>query len=459
VKVLYVSPSFYPAKHFGGTTSSGFGLCNALAQLPGIELRVLTTDADGPLRRQRLDGTPFPKHLSEGYPVYYCRGLFGTDVSLSMLSSLWPMIRWADVVHLNAVYSPPTIPVLMLTKLTNKAMVWSTRGALQRWSGTTRKNAKSIWDRVCSTLCDSDRVVLHVTSEQERRETLTRINKARAVIFANGVDTPIQVQSDGRPQNALHLLYLGRLHQIKGIENLLGALAWVNSSTRLSICGDGQPEYSAKLRDLVAQLGLNDRVIFHGLVTDEAKESQFHQADVVVVPSFKEAFCMVVAEALAHGVPVIASRGTPWSRLEEMGCGLWVNNDASSLAEAITRAANMPRDEMGRRGREWMKREFSWPVIADQMVAQYRELVERNQPVSERGAVATRSKPNLNGRSRRYRSGSDTHVRLHDDDADRSILQAGQRKPASVRTGSGSDPIQAQLEWSIPSLSLRVLTL
>ncbi len=65
----------------------------------------------------------------------------------------------------------------------------------------------------------------------------------------------------------------------------------------------------------------------------------------------------------------------------------------------------MPRDEMGRRGREWMKREFSWPVIAEQMVAQYRELVESNQPVSERGAVATRSKPNLNGRSRRYRSG------------------------------------------------------
>src|SRR5204862_7557472 len=54
--------------------------------------------------------------------------------------------------------------------------------------------------------------------------------------------------------------------------------------------------------------------------------------------------------------------------------------------------------------------------------------------------------------------GSDTHVRLHEDDADRSILQAGRIKPASVRTGSGSDPIQAQLEWSIPSLSLRVLT-
>src|SRR6266567_1454274 len=54
--------------------------------------------------------------------------------------------------------------------------------------------------------------------------------------------------------------------------------------------------------------------------------------------------------------------------------------------------------------------------------------------------------------------GSDTHFRLHDDDADRSILQAGRRKPASVRTGSGSDPIQAQLEWSIPALSRRVLT-
>jgi glycosyltransferase involved in cell wall biosynthesis len=406
LKVLYVSPSFYPAEHFGGTTFSGFGLCNALAKVEAINLCVLTTDADGRSKGQRLHVNSFPACLPEGYRVYYCKGFRGSDISLSMLLSLWQMIRWAQVVHLNAVYSPPTIPTLFLCKLFGRPVVWSTRGALQRWSGTTRKGTKLVWDKLCNALCDPERVILHVTSEQERQESQTKIYRASTVVLPNGVDAPAQLEREPRSaRNGLHLLYLGRLHPIKGIENLLQAVAQTDSSTQLSICGDGEANYRASLKHLAAELGLNRRVVFHGAVSNQAKGVHFRHADIVVVPSFKEAFCMVVAEALAHGVPVIASTGTPWRRIGAVGCGIWTDNDPDALTKAIEKAQGLPLEEMGMRGRGWMKREFSWAVIADQMVAQYRELVERNQPVSERGAVATRSKHNLNGRSRRYRSG------------------------------------------------------
>jgi glycosyltransferase involved in cell wall biosynthesis len=86
---------------------------------------------------------------------------------------------------------------------------------------------------------------------------------------------------------------------------------------------------------------------------------------------------MVVVEALARGVPVIASKGTPWRRLEEVGCGPWVSCDAESLAVAIEGIRKMPLSDMGERGREWMVREFSWPSIARQMLGVYRDLVER----------------------------------------------------------------------------------
>jgi len=402
LKVLHVTPSFYPATYYGGPIYSTYALCNALAANPEIELRVLTTNTAGLRRAERLSVNDFPSRMPAGYDVYYCKRWAGADIAPGLVARLWGMIRWADVVHLTAVYSPPSIPTLLLCSLLRKPVVWSTRGALQPWSRSLRKN---IWDKMCNSLCRPDRVVLHATSDAESRESLKRLSHTRSVVIPNGIDVPVANGSGPTKAGELRLLYLGRLHPIKGLENLLRAMARLPGNMNLSICGDGVTVYRKQLEALTSKLGLSARVTFRGQVEGETKEQCFTEADWCVVPSFQENFCVVVAEALARGVPVIASRGTPWSRLEEMGCGLWVDNDEASLAEAITRAAKMPRREMGRRGREWMKREFSWPIIAEQMVAQYRELVESNQPVSERGAVATRSKPNLNGRSRRYRSG------------------------------------------------------
>ena len=86
---------------------------------------------------------------------------------------------------------------------------------------------------------------------------------------------------------------------------------------------------------------------------------------------------MVVAEALAHSVPVIASKGTPWQRVEKMGCGLWVGNDPNSLARAIRQMSAMPLREMGQRGRQWMQDEFSWDRVARDMAELYRNLIAR----------------------------------------------------------------------------------
>jgi len=60
----------------------------------------------------------------------------------------------------------------------------------------------------------------------------------------------------------------------------------------------------------------------------------------------------------------IATKGTPWSGLEE-----WVDNDPESLADAIRSISTMPLPDIGRRGREWMQSEFSWRSVTNQMLA------------------------------------------------------------------------------------------
>ena len=87
----------------------------------------------------------------------------------------------------------------------------------------------------------------------------------------------------------------------------------------------------------------------------------------------------MIAEALAHGVPVIASKGTPWSRIEEIGCGLVVENDPESLAKAILKMFSLPRKEMGIKGREWMSKEFGLKIMTDKMIKCYKDLLENQK--------------------------------------------------------------------------------
>jgi len=287
------------------------------------------------------------------------------------------MIRWADVIHLTAVYSPSTIPTLAICKGLNKPVVWSPRGALQRWKSTSRVQMKRAWDSICNSLCDQNRVRLHATSENELTASALRISRASTVIIPNGVQKPGRTKRPSKEKGeSLQLLYLGRLNRIKGIENLLMAMQKVDESVKLEICGAGGNGYSGHLKDLAEKLQITARVQFHGPVSGEEKEKCFVDSDVFVMPSFSESFGLSAAEALSHGVPVIVSKGTPWSEVEKIGCGLWVENDSNSLADAIGRIRRMPLDEMGKRGREWMSREFSYDVIAEKMLKVYEGLVE-----------------------------------------------------------------------------------
>jgi glycosyltransferase involved in cell wall biosynthesis len=374
MKVLHVSASFYPSKAYGGTIRSGYGLCRGLAQL-GCDVRVLTTDTDGP---GRVLGVANDRDVQvDGLRVRYCHKRLRHSVSPALLGVLPSYVQWANVVHLTAVYSFPTFPTLFFCRLFNKPVVWSPRGALQRWEGSSRVVHKWVWESICHTLAPKNNLVLHVTSQAEAEQSLRRFPKLRAVVIRNGVDVPQNLKRSAS-NGKLRLLYLGRLHPIKGIETLLEACGIVGGQSpdwHLYIAGTGSPFYVDFLKSKVQDLGLSKRVEFVGEVFEEQKEALFAQSDVALVPSHIENFGIVVAESLAHAVPVIASKGTPWIGLETNRCGLWVDNDPESLATAIRKICTLPLQEMGQRGREWMEKDFSWESVSGEMLAVYRECI------------------------------------------------------------------------------------
>jgi len=385
MKALHVTPVFYPAYGDGGPVVAYYELCQSLAK-HGCEIKVLTTDAHGWSRSLEVE-TEREIEIEPNFRVRYCKRWLRRSVAPALLWLLPRYIKWADVVHLQSVYNFPTIPTLIACKIFQKPVVWSPDGALQRWEGTKRVKAKTIWHWICRAISPRF-LILHATSQREEKDCGTHFPRKDVMVISHSVPIPSRIEHAERGE-VLRLLYIGRLDPIKGIENLVAACKLLNDrdlvSWSLTIAGDGEPEYTQKLRSKILGMGFSAdgvegdlrQVRMVGYVEGEAKERIFESADIVIVPSYAENFAMVVPEALVREVPVISSTGTPWQRMEEIGCGLWVANDPESLAKSIQQMSRMPLRRMGRRGREWVKERFSGDRVGRDMLRCYAEIFNR----------------------------------------------------------------------------------
>src|SRR5205085_7599508 len=121
--------------------------------------------------------------------VRYCHRVADVSISPQLLALLPSYIGRADVIHLTSVYSFPTIPALLLSRMMGKPIVWSPRGMLQRWEGTRRPQLKLVWETLCR-VASSRRMVLHVTSDGEASESKARMPRSTAVVIPNGIEIP-----------------------------------------------------------------------------------------------------------------------------------------------------------------------------------------------------------------------------------------------------------------------------
>lgn len=190
---------------------------------------------------------------------------------------------------------------------------------------------------------------------------------------------------NGRPL-IFFLSRLDRAHYFKGLHVLFEALLAL-PGTGLIVGGDGslRATYEAQ----AAALGLRPRVRFAGEIPDEMLPAYYRAADVVVLPSVDrtEAFGLVLLEAMACGKPVVASR-LPGVRtlVQEGRNGYLVEpGNAVDLADKIKRClADGPA--LGLYGRQAAEARYGWPVIAEQLLRLYDEVLSRRQQVDGRVA-------------------------------------------------------------------------
>ncbi len=211
--------------------------------------------------------------------------------------------------------------------------------------------------------------VLHATSQSEANDLRRLGLKQPIAIIPNGVEETTASQFPRTEGTRPYVLFLSRVHRVKGISELLEAWKLLPPSDwDLTIAGPDE-------QGLLQGNSLPPNVRYVGETKGADKADLIRKASLFILPSHTENFGLVVAESLMAGVPVITTHGTPWSGLVEHDCGWWISLTISNLRETMAHAMSLSHErryEMGIRGRAWMKQEFTWPSIGNKMANVYR---------------------------------------------------------------------------------------
>jgi glycosyltransferase involved in cell wall biosynthesis len=233
-------------------------------------------------------------------------------------------------------------------------------------------------------LRNAARVVVFTAEQRSAVSARYSIDPARIVVIPNGVEKTFYYVGQRLPKANPRLLFVGRLAAQKNLPLLLRALVGISQRFETTLVGDGELE--AKLRELAASLDLQN-IRFHGRADGEELRDLYRNADIFVLPSEREGMPLVLLEALAMGLPVVAT-DIPGSRdvINDGINGVLVPpDDAPALRKALLSVAS---DLDGyRRMSDASRRladQYSWAAVGDAFEELYAEVVgARMMPQAE----------------------------------------------------------------------------
>lgn len=286
-----------------------------------------------------------------------------------------------DVVHINGIWDPQNFLFQQAAKSLNIKVVISPHGMLEPYilkrHSYKKKLALILYQKKAITTADF--LLTTATSELENMRRLGF--KKPAGIIPNGLDiSEVKEKNPIEAENPfLNILFLSRIHPKKGIELLIESVSRLKDQNfNVIIAGEGDQKYIEFLVNLSAKKELEHKIRFLGGVYGQDKWDLYEQANLFVLPTYSENFGIVIIEALAAGVPVITTKGTPWQELETFNCGWWIDLNVVNLCNALNHAINTSREElksMGKRGRKLVEDKYDNKVLAKEMVELYNSVI------------------------------------------------------------------------------------
>jgi glycosyltransferase involved in cell wall biosynthesis len=388
VRILYVIGSLSP-KH-GGPSKACLEMANAMAAR-GHQVEVFTTDDDvdrhwpletgRPVRQGAVDVTWFRSQSIRLWP----------GASIDLVRALAARIPEFDVVHTHSLYQAHS--AILAATCAHHAVPFLIRpcGALDPVVHGHGALRKAVFEWLVERRNFRLASAIHFTSEEERTNAGHVMPFRGSIVVPLGVAPPDEAMAAAPPLASLYpeladkevVLFLGRLAHKKGLDLLIPAFARVASrrpQARLLLAGPDADGFGAKVRDWVQENGIEDKVVFSGMLEGEAKAAALRDSRLFALTSHGENFGVAVAEAMAAGLPVlITDQVAIWPEVKAAGAGVVTRCDVDEIAQALDQLLADRRSlaAAGTAARRLAQTAYSWPAIAERLETEYVRLLGR----------------------------------------------------------------------------------
>ena len=319
---------------------------------------------------------------------FSCAGFVREGFSYELIrAARMGLLNGCEIVHSHGIWTGVSLAIVRWRRVARFATIVAPHGSLSAWalSRSRWKKRLSLWFYENANL--NGAAALHATAEQEVKDFRSFSLAQPIALIPNGASRERRAGSEDALQfRAQHnipsekriMLFMGRITPQKGLPVLIEAILANRerfSKWLLVIIGSDEFGHLAEVMALVRQYGLHEQITVLPPCFGQKKCDAFAAAEVMVLPSLSEGSPMVVLDALAAGVPVIATKASPWSDLVSHECGWWVEADVDGVASALQSACVLTPDRlslMGARAKALVAGKYDWGVLARQTIELYR---------------------------------------------------------------------------------------
>lgn len=359
----------------------------------GHEVTILTTDMHQPKHRyigeqiEYIDGIKvircksISNYLAWKYKLYFSPGI---------IFYIKKHLKEFDIVHLQDLISIHAIYTNKYCNKYNVPYILTTHGSIP-WLLENNRVNHLYFDNWGKNILFSAKKIIALTNNEYHQIKSTGVINKKIKIIPNAIDLSDyeNLPSNGtfKSKFGIHpnqkiILFLGRIHKIKGINLLLDSYAEIIKeigNVKLVIAGP-EDGFLNTLEKQIVDLNLVDKVLLTGPLYDQDKLSAYVDCDVYVLPSIYETFPMTVLEACACGKPVIITDRCGIADIVNNSVGLVVKYDKTELKNAILKILSDPdlNIKFGQEGKKLVYGTLNWKNVSIELERLYLEVLNEN---------------------------------------------------------------------------------